>query len=64
MEKVSVPAIECPRIDRAFLEEERGAMGPVWFAQEYLCEFVDNGMGLFDRELVEGMVDESVETLF
>jgi len=63
-EKFSVPATECPRIDRAFLEEERGAMGPLWFAQEYLCEFVDNGTTLFDRDLVEAMVDESVEPLF
>ena len=39
-------------------------MGPLWFAQKYLCKFVDNGATLFDRDLVEAMVDESIEPLF
>ena len=63
-EKLTVPATECPRINRDFLEEERGAMGPAWFAQEYLCEFVDNGTSLFDRDQVEAMVDYEIEPLF
>ena len=29
-----------------------------WFAQEYLCEFVDNGSQLFGRELVEQALDD------
>ncbi|HYA16605.1 MAG TPA: terminase family protein [Bryobacteraceae bacterium] len=62
-EKVSVPATECPRIRAEFLEEERGAMGRQWFEQEYLCCFVDNGAGLFDRDLIEAAVDEGVEGL-
>jgi hypothetical protein len=63
-EKVSVPATECARIDAGFLEEERGAMGAMWFGQEYLCEFVDSGTGVFGRDLVEAAVDDSVEGLF
>lgn len=35
-ERISVPATECPRIPKAFLEEERTAMGDWWFRQEYL----------------------------
>jgi hypothetical protein len=61
---VSVPATECARIDAGFLEEERGAMGAMWFGQEYLCEFVDSGTGVFGRDLVEAAVDDSVEGLF
>lgn len=34
--RVAVPATEYPRIGRAFLEEERQALGPAWFTQEYL----------------------------
>ena len=53
-ERHTAPATECPRIRAAFLEEERGAMGRQWFAQEYLCEFVDDGGGWFTRDAVEG----------
>ena len=52
-ERHSVPATECPRIEAGFLDEERGELGSAWFAQEYLCEFVENGGGWFGRRLVE-----------
>jgi hypothetical protein len=61
--RVSVPATECARIDAEFLEEERGAMGRLWFGQEYLCEFVDNGSAVFDRGPVDAAFDESVRAL-
>ena len=48
--RMSVPATECPRIRAEFLEEERRAMGAAWFAQEYMCEFVDNGTAVFGRD--------------
>ena len=47
--KVKVPATECPRISKTFLEEERRAMGAVWFEREYLCCFRDAGSGYFGR---------------
>jgi hypothetical protein len=62
-ERVSVPATECPRIGKDFLEEERRELGAAWFRQEYLCEFVDGTAGVFDRELIEAAVDDSVEPL-
>ncbi|MBI4903341.1 MAG: hypothetical protein HY820_06890 [Acidobacteria bacterium] len=55
-ERFSVPGTECPRISREFLEEEARELGPVWFGQEYLCEFVDCGDEVFSRELVERAV--------
>jgi len=61
--RMSVPATECPRIEKDFLEEERRTMGPVWFEQEYLCGFVDNGTSVFGRDLVEAALDESIEPL-
>jgi hypothetical protein len=51
--RISVPATECPRIPKEFLEEERGALGGVWFGQEYLCQFRDEGGVWFGRGLVE-----------
>ncbi len=57
--RVSVTAPECGRIPGAFLEKERGEIGPQWFAQEYMGEFVDNGTAVFGRDLVERAIDDS-----
>ena len=62
-ERVSVPATECPRISREFLEEERARMGERWFKQEYLCDFVDVNDGVFDRELVEAALSKTLKPL-
>jgi hypothetical protein len=62
-ERVAVPANECPRIARAFLEEEKRTMGERWFRQEYLCEFVDSVSGVFDRDAVERAVTDDVTPL-
>ena len=60
-ERMSVPAAECERISKQFLEDERTAMGEIWFAQEYLCEFVDDGSGWFGMEAVEqALADEEI----
>ena len=59
--RVAAPVTECPRISAEFLEEEREDLGQLWFRQEYLCEFVENGSGVFDRDVVEGaLTDELV----
>ena len=60
--RVRVPAVECPRISREFLEEERRVQG-AWFPQEYLCEFMDNEMGMFGRDVVEGALEDGLEWL-
>jgi hypothetical protein len=62
-ERVRVPASECPRIPKSFLEEERRTMGDLWFRQEYGCEFVDAVSGVFDRDVVERAVREDVAPL-
>ncbi|HSL82166.1 MAG TPA: hypothetical protein VLF66_05285, partial [Thermoanaerobaculia bacterium] len=60
-ERYEVPAKECPRISADFLEEERRSMGEWWFAQEYLCEFLDAETQPFGREDVERAFEEEVE---
>lgn len=62
-ERIEVPATECVRIPKEFLEEERAVLGNWWFRQEYMCEFVDTDEGLFDRETVEAAVSNEVEVL-
>ena len=59
--RISVPATECARIPGEFLQEERRELGNIWFRQEYLCEFVDNGGSVFERSLIEEAFDELVE---
>lgn len=61
--RLAVKGPECERIDRKFLEEELVEHGAESFRQEYLCEFVDDGEGLFDRDVVERAVRGKVETL-
>jgi hypothetical protein len=50
--RISVPATECPRISKAFLDEELKATGSTSFRQEYLCEFADNSRHRFNRDLI------------
>ena len=45
--RYTVPASQCPRIDPAFLEEERASKGEEYFDQEYECQFVEDGRFLF-----------------
>jgi len=59
--RVKVPATECERIPRKFLEEERAEMGERWFRQEYLCEFEEAASGVFHRDLVERAITEDVK---
>jgi hypothetical protein len=61
--RVSVPATECPRISKAFLDEELKATGSTSFRQEYLCEFADNGRQMFNRELIHAMLRDDIEPL-
>jgi hypothetical protein len=63
-ERISVPATECPRIPKKFLEEERAALGEWWFRQEYLCEFVDVSTSLFSRDTIMDAFDPGIEPLF
>jgi hypothetical protein len=61
--KICAPATECARMDAGFLAQERLEMGPLWFAQEYLCEFVQNGSQLFDRRALEAVMDDGPDPL-
>jgi Terminase large subunit, T4likevirus-type, N-terminal len=40
-DRYRITAKDCPRITSEFLAEERRALGPRWFAQEYECSFED-----------------------
>ena len=48
-EKIEVPWQQCPRIDPAFIEEERLERGNAWVAQEYECQFIAAGATRIQR---------------
>ncbi len=63
-QRVKVTAQECPRIPPAFLEEERRSLGKLFFASEYLCQFVDTIDQLFGYEDVAASITNEVKPLF
>ena len=60
-EKIQVKAEDCPRISPAFLDEERQAYGPLRFAQEYCCEFIDNETAVFNSDLIQKALRDDFE---
>jgi Terminase large subunit, T4likevirus-type, N-terminal len=54
-ERVRVTASQCPRIDAAFLDEERQSLGERWFRQEYLCSFESCVDQVFSEETIQKM---------
>jgi len=63
-QRVEVPARMCPRIPPAFLDEERRALGPWWYKQEYECEFSDTTDSLFGADEVQAAITSDIAPLF
>lgn len=63
-ERVRITALQCPRITKDFLEQERQSLGDWWFRQEYLCEFVDTNDQVFRSEDIERAFSDDVLPLF
>jgi hypothetical protein len=63
-ERYKVTAVECPRLTQEFLNEERQAMGPRWYRQEYECSFEALAAGYFDLDLVMKSFSCDVQPLF
>ena len=63
-ERYEVPALECPRIPDVFLDEERLALGPWWYAQEYECRFMDVNDQVFPTEAIDRAMSADVKPLF
>jgi hypothetical protein len=59
-----VAATECPRISGEFLREEREALGPWWYEQEYECRFKENVDSVFSSALIEEALTDEVKPLF
>ena len=58
--RVQMTAEQCPRISSEWLEEERASIGPWWFAQEYLCRFMETDDQLYRDDDIQAALDPSV----
>lgn len=63
-ERYEVPASSCPRIDPAFLAEERRSMGAWWFDQEYGCAFGEAEDSVFRSSDIDAAFTTDVAPLF
>jgi len=63
-ERVRVTALDCPRIDPAFLAEQRQTLGERWYRQEYLCSFEETVDQVFSTESVLAAFSSSEQPLF
>jgi hypothetical protein len=58
-ERYEVPATQCPRISKEFLEEERRALAPFFFQQEYECQFSETADSVWSHDLIQAtLVDD------
>ncbi len=64
LERIRIPASDCPRISAAFLEQEKRALGDWWYKQEYECEFVQTTDSVFNYDLVMSAMSDDIKPLF
>lgn len=58
-ERYTVKATDCPRIPQDWLEQEKQRIGEWWFAQEYMCEFLDAEDAVFSWEHIVDAFDDA-----
>lgn len=63
-ERTHITADACPRIPRAFLDEERQSLGEWWYRQEYYGEFMDAQGAVFRYEDIERAFSNDLQPLF
>jgi hypothetical protein len=59
-----IPATECPRIPATFLAEERRSLGPLFYASEYECRFVDTIDQVFRSADIDAALSDEIAPLF
>lgn len=51
------------RHTKEFCEFALREIGPLWYRQEYQCEFIDLITGMFSEDVVEGAMDDAAEIM-
>lgn len=63
-ERYEQKATECARITPEFLQQERAALGDLWYSQEYENEFIDAAGSVFRFEDIANLFTPDVPELF
>jgi hypothetical protein len=62
--RIKITASQCPRITKAFLDDELAELGPVKYSEEYECQFHDDEMAAFAMDLIENAFRNSYPPLW
>jgi hypothetical protein len=63
-ERTEIPADQCPRIDPAWLAQERASIPDWWYQQEYHCAFLDAQDAVFRTDDIDQAFDPEVLPLW
>ncbi|HWQ65363.1 MAG TPA: terminase large subunit [Methanospirillum sp.] len=63
-DRIKVTARECPRITDEFLNDQIQKMSEWEFKQEFLCEFGETLDSVFSFDLIQSVMDNTIEPLF
>ena len=61
--RIQVPAADCPRITRRFLDRERRALGDRAYRQEYCCEFLESEGQLIRDDFIDRAIRPDITPL-
>ena len=62
--RFEVPASECPRLGKEFLESERRSLGEYHYRQEYECQFSETRDAVFSYESIQAALSDDITPLF
>ena len=62
--KVRIPASMCPRLSKAFLDEELRELGPQIYRQEYELEFLEDSEAVFPVELINRAFTAEIRSIW
>ena len=57
--RVRVPATDCPRITKEFLDEERRELGEARYREEYCLEFIESEVAAFSSDLIDAAFSDA-----
>ncbi len=61
--RIRITADQCPRIDPAFLQEEKLSLGEKFYLQEYFCSFESVVGALFTEDVIQAAISDRVQPL-
>jgi len=61
--KIQIKADQCPRLTPEILEEQMALFGPIKFAQEHNCEFIEDEFIIFTDERIERAINDDIEEI-